>query len=359
THKIEVIRGDIRPPDAMQTKLRMSAECGTIQYSYDDGASWSDLVDLSSCIAAGVNQGISDALSDDNVAAPGQTNAGGTIAPNECKTYKITLRGNSRWNCPIPVSEGFAITVSDARGGWGDSASILALWACPDGKAYELGSCGAYRATQPTDPLQSVAHMGLIGYCSGVYMNMYNTSYTVPNGTPASAFFLQANDGDLADNQGEIQLTVSVCNYSEWCKTWDFTTEQGPFHGLYGGEAWVSGTGWLTETNGGSQRGGPQLDTQETTFFITSITIEYENLAQDGFQNEAVGRTNTSPASFTYSFVSDESVGTHTFTWTLPEPTLSDSFFGELDCAGQTTHNITKRLTVRGTGVNPFGTSDC
>lgn len=178
-----------------------------VQYRIDGGA-WITLADLYSCAVRAIN----DAIANGTIAPVGQQAAGGQLPAQQCQTYHITLRGNSRWNCPVPVRAGFSVAIANARGATGDSGAITAVWGCPDGKNYFLGACGAYNATQPTDPLQSAAHMRLIGYCNGVYMDMYNASYTVPAGTPDSAFFLQVNDGNISDNQGELQLDVTVCN---------------------------------------------------------------------------------------------------------------------------------------------------
>lgn len=230
----------------VQTLLRMSSDCGTIQVSYDGGAIWENLTDLSACISAGVAQGIQDALDDGTVAGTGQQGAGGTVPSLQCKTYKITLRGNSRWYCPNPVKAGYSITVSNATGATGDNGNITANWGCADGKIYALGACTQPLATQPTDPLQSQPHLRLIGYCAGVYMDMYNTQYVVPQGVPDNAFFLQVNDGNLSDNQGELQLAVTVCNFSEWRKYWNALDNDFVVLGSYGvkdGADFV-GTGW-------------------------------------------------------------------------------------------------------------------
>lgn len=189
-------------------QFRQDTLCG-LEVSINGGA-WQSIYDASQCVASGIQ----NAIEDGTIAAPGQPSAGGVIPSDDCQSWNIELRGNDRWHCPVTVKAGYTITVENATGGWSDGSAITALWACPDGKSYAFGACGAYHATQPTDPLQSVAHLGLIGYCDGIYMNMYNTQYIVPVGTPDVSFFLQANDGNIADNGGSIRCKVTICNFN-------------------------------------------------------------------------------------------------------------------------------------------------
>lgn len=196
----------------MQTQLRMNTSCGTLQVSYDGGIQWLDVVDIGSCINAGVSAGIGQALSDGTIGAPSQQPAGGTLPPSECHTYNISLNANNRWQSPIPVSAGYTVTVTNAKGAWSGDNAILSIWACVDGKQFSIGACGSALPGIPGDPIPGLSHMRLIGYCNTVYMDMYNTTYTVPVGTPDSSFFLQCNDSDIMNNQGSVTLTVTICN---------------------------------------------------------------------------------------------------------------------------------------------------
>lgn len=338
----------------VQTQLRMDTDCGTIQYSYDGGATWHDLTNIASCVSAGIQ----DALSDGIISAPSQQPAGGTIPLNECWTYNITLRANQPWHAPNLVREGYSIAVTSAEGAWSDNNTVLSNWFCPPGTAFALGICGSGVAALPGDPLQSSNHMRLIGYCNGIYMDMYNTSYTVPTGTQNTDFFLQCNDGSLTDNAGEIRLTVTICNYSEWCYTWDFTQAAGPFIGQYGNEQWVNGVGWQTQTSGNNQIGGPQYNGTFTDIVLTSITVVWNNTGQDAFNNQVVGR-NLNGGGATNQLFPSQTTGDHTYTWSLGSGVLSDKCWVSLDCANLATRNTVKSITLRGKGINPFGVSNC
>lgn len=338
----------------MQTKIRMDTACGVLQVSYDDGATWENIVDIGSCIASGVQTAVDDGV----VSAPGQQGAGGTVPSQECKTYKITLHGNSRWHCPVPVSAGYTITVSNATGATGDNGAITALWACPDGRSYALGVCGAYRDTQPTDPLQSAAHLRLIGYCQGIYMDMYNTSYEIPVGTPESAFFLQVNDGNISDNQGELSLTVTVCNYSEWCYTSDFTT------GLHG---WIVDIG--TQQNGqGILAASSGYPNQQGTYVhynvpdgvtLTSIDMLYDRPTADPVPNgpklrgyDAIDMGGNQVLS-----VANDDTGTNLhITWSGSQ-SIKSVLCSAMGLLGSSQRIISIKLT--GIVPNPFGESNC
>lgn len=221
-------------------EFRQVGNC-EIQYRIDGGA-WTHMATLYDC-AYGA---ILDALSDGVIAAPSQQPAGGIVPGLQCETYRITLRADQPWKAPNPVSAGYTITVDSAEGAWSDNNTVLSNWFCPAGTSYGLGQCGNNVAALPGDPLQSANHMRVVGFSNNVWMDMYNTTYVVPQGTPTSAFFLQANDGSLSDNAGEIRLNVTICNYGAWQKYWTASDADFIVYGAYGvkdGSDFL-GTGW-------------------------------------------------------------------------------------------------------------------
>ena len=210
----EIIHALAQEPCSMTAiQFRQPNDC-SLEYSLDGGDTWLFAANFYNCASGAID----DALDSGTIAAPGQQPPGGEVPAQECHTYNIELRGNSRWHCPVPVAAKYRVTVSNANGGWYDGA-LLGNWTCPSGGSYALGSCATdYQAAHQDDPAQSVYHNRLVGNIGSTWFDMFNTTYTVPDGTPDSELFLQANDNPLSDNDGSIRLTVTVCNYSEFRK---------------------------------------------------------------------------------------------------------------------------------------------
>jgi hypothetical protein len=151
-------------------------------------------------------------------------------ATNDCLDFFVTLNGRDKWLCPFPVSAGNKISISSASGGWNDGGLT---WACPTGGVYGLGICGAPLAAVGGDPIPTIAHMRLIGEVGtvGGWFDAMAGEYVVPIGVSSSQLTLQANDSNLADNQGSITFKVSICNAvsPSYSRPIDFTTETGGF----------------------------------------------------------------------------------------------------------------------------------
>lgn len=333
----------------VQTLLRMSGDCQWIEYSYDNGVSWSQLVNVNTC----ANAAITEAISDGVLTGPGQQPAGGEVPSNDCWIYNVELQANSRWLCPVPVESGYTVAVENANGGWADGNTITAVWACPNGTAYVLGACYGAIDTDPNDPVPTVSHMRLIGFCDDIYMDMYNTTYEVPDGTPQSHFFLQANDSSLSDNQGSIRCKVTVCNYHLWCYEWDFTTSQQGFVTQYG-TTYETGQGFVD----GSQPDGAYIYKTDLPEYVAE-KVEIEFNENWGGNNPGVYAGDVYPPE-TYELSSGAS-GTTVIVMNgeLSGTTLS---IGADRWVGNVQHFGTIRLAkVRlfGAGINPFGDDNC
>lgn len=344
--------GDCGVPDI---QFRQPSNC-ELQYSVDGGITWLHAGNFADC-AAGK---ILDAIADGTVATPGQQPAGGTIPVTECKTYHITLRGNDVWHSPNPVYPGYTITVSNAKGGWADKYSILdAWWSCPDGQHYSLGACvGSYEAGHADDPLPSLYHMRLVGYCSGnaTYMDMFNRAYEIPGSAGTSEFYLQANNHDLSLGAGEITLDVEICNVA-WCYQFmgghglgiayaALGTYDAPSDSIHGT---AYGAGFQSQI---------ELIMPAGTYAITRIE---ENITVGANPNANGSQIRNLTPLEVYASTAFAS-GTYTLTATSfgtlgPGDTLNcNSCVGPGGQPGPATINW---LRIHGTGINPFGASNC
>lgn len=160
-------------------------------------------------------------------AVPGAVTQPPPSAPPEvgaCNTYYVTLNGRDKWILPFTLNSGDTVQVSSATGGWNDGGLT---WACPTGAVYGLSICGAPLGPQPGDPVPTKPHMQLIGQVGTVdgYFDPFAGLYTVPGGTADAQLTFQANDDNLADNQGSVTFQVVVCHNVEstWHSVYDFS----------------------------------------------------------------------------------------------------------------------------------------
>jgi len=130
-----------------------------------------------------------------------------------CKEFDVTLDGNGKWLCPIPIKANYTIQISDARGGANDGT--IDDWRCPSGTVYFLGECGSGTGgTETTDPMNTLGHMRLIMKYDGDFHDAYNLTHTVPSSVVGSFDLeFQVNDSILSDNAGSYQFHLQVCNY--------------------------------------------------------------------------------------------------------------------------------------------------
>jgi hypothetical protein len=169
-----------------------------------------------------VTDGIQTAIDNGVLAPGGQGGPQPQPEPGFCNTYHVQLNANNRWLCPIPVQAGDKITLSNANGAWWDGDTLSSAWYCPNGQRWLLVTCSDTGAgTNSGDPLPTVNHMSLIGLIDLTVFELSATEYVVPDGIPLSPLYLQANDANLTDNQGQITFDIEVCRSSGWCFEWN------------------------------------------------------------------------------------------------------------------------------------------
>lgn len=224
-----------------QTQIEFDPDCG-LKWSYDGGVTWTT-ISLEACARFGAQQEIVDAILDGQI--QGGTGQQGPQTPPEagtCRIYHVRLNARDQWLCPSPVSAGDTVYISNAQGGWFDG---VFAWFCPDGSAYVLGECFAggqdHDASDPLNP--GAYHMQIIGLIGATYFDPMSAVYTVPSGVIEQPLYVQANDGTLADNMGEVEFDVEICS-GAWTHTFDFLTSDGGWSDMGNGSSWITGQGW-------------------------------------------------------------------------------------------------------------------
>lgn len=316
-----------------------------------DNITWVTIMDVSKCQNFGTNPG---------AGTPQPVPGGGSV--KNC----YALDANSILSIGIPVSTGDVITLDISGSGWdGVEVDFGPLYRCPDGKQYLAGICTGFQRTDGSDPVPSAYHMSTVISIAGTFYSiMPNVPFTVPSGVSNVTPFIQVNDSSLANNQGSYQVCITVVNnaVTSWCMEFNF--ELGTFGWLSNaagaGALWNAGEGW---SNDPSQNSGQ--DTQIYISFpsteITSISFDY---AWDG----------TCPGgSSIMSIYKDIYVIPYIMSSAISNPSGTLSWAGDLNftaiyvggnmagggCVAGGHNLIIKSCTIRGKGINPFGTSNC
>jgi len=337
------IFNDLEECSPMDT-FRQPDDC-TLEVSRDGGLTWSAIFNASGC----VDQGILDAIDSGTVSAGGQQPAGGEGTAGQCYSYRVRLDGNGRWISPIALGVGDLITVSNVQGAWW-SGELLETWACGNGYIYTLGACtGISMGTASGDPLNTLDHMRLIGNLpneSAPFFDMFNTSYTVTD-ADLQNLILQANDGDLSDNDGSITFEVEICK-GGWAHTFDFTLASYStiFIPHEGRAIWESGVGWKPNPAAASDDRLSLIQFNSSTFANTTFKSVHWSLGDQMLTgralwqwapNGSVDRTESASAT------------DHT---TLATDTMTHFFLG-LDSVANPCPPL-RFVTFTGTGTDPF-----
>lgn len=282
-----------------------------------------------------------------------QPEAGGTVPLGGCRSYDAILQGNGLWKLPVPVQGGDTIAITIAKGGWYDGT--LTSWRCPDGSAYTLGLCGGGEFTDAGDPLPTANHMRLIALYGSTYVDAYNTTITIPDGTPAANMSFQANDSALGDNAGSVAFHVEYCraNAATWCAKynvtngWDDWTGKpqqtdnvvptlvsGVWNGTLGAQGWYA-------------NGITKDFVVPTGSVLTSIEVKGSNTSTDPF-SKAIQWVNSGAS----SYINTTQVGAqdYTFGGLALAGTTTVNVFNNNNAAGQ---GLTTEVVIRGTGTAP------
>lgn len=282
----------------------------------------------------------------------------------QSKCYEVLLAGNNQWQLPFPVNDGDTISVTNISGAWSDGNPG---WYCAEGWPYILGQCvHSSRGHAGGDPDATDYHMQLIGQIGSTFFPATDGPYTVPGGTGSQTLIFQANDGTLSDNRGSMSFKVCVQSgetppEGEWCYIYDFTLSDydweiyapsGNARGKY-----VSGQGFThadSSLNGYIQLNSAAFDTSTVTSVELNISTP---LAGPVHTIEVImpDRFGTN-----YNLSSDTATD---FIIPIDPPIDTTGMFINVDSddADDTDFPVgyLTRITLRGTGANPFGSSNC
>lgn len=351
------------------------SECGTdmtitfrqtdclLEYSLDDGATWTTAYDGTDCLTAAIADGtilggsaLEDAIAAGKIAAGQQQGPTGAPAPGGCKDFYVTLSANQKWLCPCPIGDGDTITIDDARGGW--TPDPTHYWYCPSGETYTLGGCaGGTGATDSGDPLPTVDHMRLVANYNDVWFDAYNQEYDVPDGVEETQLILQANDSEINNNLGSVTFHITICKnvltYS-WRIVMDFTLSS---HHVFvypsGFGYYATGVGFTTHFF--PSPGNPnvqELDTSADTF--TSFTMRrvtvYCNVPEIGASSNVVNLFKQDGSVF-HTF--NPSSGDNTLVWTGSEVMTSIHVSAQEYPVGSGSTVTISKMIIEGDGPMP------
>lgn len=332
--------------------------CG-LEYS-NDGINWT-CVDISGCIENIWDEKLAQAFDDGVLGQNG--NQGSPEAPPtgvECRTFHVVLQGKDLWHCPIPVEAGYTIQVINPTGGWWDGGVSL-VWSCPDGRYYGLGSCYGSWSGQATDPIPTAKHMQLIGRFGATYFDPLTAAYIVPGGTAQTDFVIQANDGNIADNSGQVQFDVEVCSGDvPWCYEFDFTL------GSYEADGWsarnpgestyVGGTGW----QGDGASGNTSRDVIKLALPAPCLLTEVEawGHVEEGVSWYGYQSVFNQGGNLSSPVINSINLDAH-WTGSKTNCTTIGIYWSSGANWNYGTHGTITKVRLHGVGYNPFGVSNC
>lgn len=324
-----------------------------------NGTDWCPFADLSLCTPAGSQPG----------SGSSQPSPGGG---DQC--YNARLQASNKWLLPFQVNTGDVIAISDTTGAWTDGSG---LWQCPNGQSYFLGACTGTTALNGADPAPTIPHASLIAKIGSVYYAAYNTSITVPAGITAANVEFQINDASLSGNYGEVSFKACVTNNAAttWEQVFDFTQSDHGWLATHpqantNAAVWAAGLGWQAACVHGDSDANNYQEDNINKVANANTTLSYVevhfNRAATG-----VGATSLSDAI--------QITGVNLFLRTSGYPTGNDLLMtwvgtqalnsgqliqanvaqafgavGSTTCPIVATPALIKRITVRGTGTNPF-----
>jgi len=193
-------------------------------------------------------------------------------------------------------------------------------------------------------------HMRLIGNAGG-WFDAYNTSYTIPNGTGSVDLFFQANDSDLSDNLGSIEFDVTICNYSAWCYSFDFTTgDHGWINQFTNSGEYISGQGFRMYYDGSNAQSCVYRPMTSTV--LTGFKTYWSALTgyPDQYNRYRAGNGGV--------VIDSNWLAGSPHSWTGLQGSTTEANLINVSHSAHYSVLVTK-IELRGTGVNPFGSSNC
>lgn len=315
---------------------------------------------------------------------PGQPGSGQTTPAAGASTqYCVTVPASGQILIPALVNTGDQITLDSISGSWWDGAES------DFGPLYRFGENGdqmvagidvGFPRTSGADFMPAVNHMKLIAAVGATptYMTLTKaTPVTVPAVAANSQIVLIPNRTAAlrAGSQGECQACITVKNNSTsvWCHIDNMLTSSNlwtnftdTFITVPTGH-WTLGTGWVGEVktqSGGSHRNSVYIQAPYASLTAQSIEIEYAFTAgQVVLANDKVLEIQSGASGLVaYNPVPDAAIATYTFTG----PFTVNPLVIYLDIARQNGADPSpagsgaiRKVTYRGTGTNPFGSSNC
>lgn len=293
-----------------------------------------------------------------------------------CETYSGNVTGLGTWPIPAPVSENDTIELS----GWQGSSNgdNLTRWNCGNGDQFFAGTCSDYPHIDSGTRVPSIPIGSMVVKIESTWYDA-RSILTVPAGISNAQAIVGLNYNESQAANGTLTFNVEVCNNAtvEWCYTTDFSTSTGSFVacgdcGLTNG-AWSAGSGWVNTDGadtGGDWWRGVDIERVFAATTITHLDMLYD-VAGSGYGTfvPVVAEVRVRDGSGTQHQTDLSSTtitdGDHQLL------TLDGSFAGivkinlDLHSSWQTTSGalvgsvLIRRMTVRGTGTNPFGSSNC
>lgn len=311
---------------------------------------------------------------------------GGGIKPpsqGNCQEYNINYFANALVLLPFLVNSGDTLTIISETGAGNDGGLT---WFCPDGGQFAAGACVGGYFLQPSDPLPSVFHMATVLKVNGIYHKFTSGVFTVPSGIVNLPIYIGVNDAPIADNWGTYLIDFTYCNNqaipsTPWCHNSNFTATPDGWSapGYPGGGGfcetgtlpsglWSSGNGW----QGQDYHQSDCTDLSVLTYIaldlgvatpLTEITLDFnlETVAHPFDSWEIFGSTTLdNSGDVGLASASNPGTGPKSVVWTgtATYRYIKISLI-KLQSAGSSPTATITSVQVKGTGTNPFGTSNC
>jgi len=290
----------------------------------------------------------------DQLGQPNQPGAGAEQPPpgggQAC--YQATMPANSTWLIPSVVNSGDVITVSGGKGAVSNSHN--ALWRCFSGDQFFAGACVGNPQTFSGDPVNTAPNGSLVVNINGTFYSLSSGSFTVPSGVTNASASIQVNDASIAGLSGEFVFQVCLTNNQAgtWTHIFDWALspagwETNPSGGSPG--QWVAGVGWIGTTTA-------QAVNIKTPFFtatqITSAELIYDDPGTGPNASSGVIVDSLGTPNFAVNFPIPASGVNLTLTGSTPNTTtVLGCAIDDINCSGNA---VLKKLTLTGTGVDPF-----
>lgn len=356
---MKLIRGRLSTADFSPTNTRYDATCNCIQYTADDGATWTDAPGLDPRhspaflkppVAGSSKQCDSAAnmvkwLKDFIDYETGLLTAGATIV-----TIANAIFSPLDFLFPagdfVALIFGLAETIFDI--------GATALTAAFTSDQYDLLLCIFYCACD-SDGRVSAEKFAIVQ--SQITDQLNTTAGIVVN----AILFVQGEVG--LSNAGAIGSQTGDCSACDcgWCYEWDFLTSDGGYAPFYYASTWTSGTGWQAGNDPTPATKGTGISKTFTATGLTSVSFKFD------------GITGSTPGNMTiFLFLAgtqvarvDSSWSTNPdaeWSWSDPSGVTADEIVLAVQTSGAGVLNGQANIfeaKAKGEGTNPFGSDNC